>query len=330
MEGIAESTPAAATETSSAPAASERPTSARDALTQAAASLQSDAATSTDTGATSPAAATDPTGALHPSTPEKTGPIPFDVHHKALENARQKAVDEWRQQHGWAEHVDRAEVERMAQIATLYQRDRPGYLRQVLTEAVQDPTLAPMVRSEAARILGQRQAQPVDLSPDVPVLDEAGNVVTQTLSADRIQARIDAAVAKALETFGGKVDPLLKERETRQAQEQVAEQTRQLEAHVGDLYAEACEVLPHFKEHETAIAKVMEGIPGDPAKAMRKAWAQVVGPTLAAKATSQVLDSFKSKAAAQTVDGSGQAASTPARPRNEQELRRYLRQLAGS
>ena len=328
MEGTIDSTPTTSSEPSGASAAvSERPTSASQALTQAAASLSSEAAASPETSATGTAPAPDQTGALHPST---EGPIPFPVHKTALENARIKAVEEWRQQHGWAEQVDRASVLEAERLGSLYRQDRAGYVRQLLTEAAQDPTLAPVVRSEAARILGARHAQPVDLSPDVPVLDEHGNVVTQTLSADRIQARIDAAVAKALGTFGETVKPLLTEREQRQAEAQAAEQARQLEVDVSDLYAEAIDVLPHFKEHEVAIAQVMDTIPGDPAKAMRQAWKQVVGPLLSAKAKADVLDSFNKKVAAQTVDGSGKAASTPARPQNQQELARYMRQLAGS
>ncbi len=325
MEGTAESTPAASAEPISSPAVSERPTSAHDALTQAAASLSSDPATSPETAATGQAARSDQPGALHPST---QGPIPFEVHHQALANARAKAVEEWRLQHGWAESVDRRAVEEQARIATLYQQDRPGYIRQILAEAVTDPTLAPVVRSEAARILGQRQPQ-VDLSPDIPVIDEAGNVVNQSYSADRMKQVVAAEIAKALGTFGEKVNPLLQERAQRQAQEAEAAQIRQLDAHVGDLYQEACDVLPHFKEHEVAIAEAMKAIPGDPAKAMRQAWKQVVGPTLSAKAKAEVLDSFSKKAAAQTVDGSGKAASTPTRPRTVQELAAFMRQANG-
>lgn len=333
MEGIAESTPASGSETVSAPVTSERPTTALQALTQAAAHADPDPATSPETGAIGQAAVLDPASATHPST-ETQGPIPFTVHKTALDNARLKARDEaiaeWRQQHGWAETVDRTATEQAARLGELFRSDRAGFVRQILTEAATDPTLAPVVRSEAARILGHRQAQPVDLSPDIPVVDEHGNVVSHTLSDGRIQARIDAAVAKALGTFGEKVDPLLRERETRQQQEQQAEATRQFEAGVQDLYTEACDVLPHFKEHEVEIAKAMEAIPGDPAKAMRQAWKQVVGPLLSAKAKADVLDSFNKKVAAQTVDGSGKAASTPSRPRNERELAAFMRQRAGT
>lgn len=333
MEGTTESTTSAPVETPdvSAPVAVERPTSAQDALTQAAASLESEAAARQETAATGQAAPPDPKSATHPSA-EKKGPIPFDVHHTALENARTKARDEtlaeWRQQHGWAEQVDRAAVQEAARLGQLYSQDRAGYVRQLLTEAVLDPTLAPVVRSEAARILGQRQTKEPDLSPDIPVVDDHGNVVSQTLSHERIQARIDAGIAKALSTLGERFDPLLKDREARQATEQAAEQERQIDAWRDDVYSEAVDTLPHFKEYEAEIAKAMEAIPGDPAKALRKAWAQVVGPQLEAKATSKALDSFKHKAAAQTVDGSGKAASTPSRPRNEQELAAYMASLS--
>jgi len=333
MEGTTDTTPTTSSEPSGSSAAvSERPTSAQQALTQAAASLASEAPASSETGATGQAGATDPTGASHPSA-EKQGPIPFTVHHTALENARVKARDEalseWRQQHGWAEQVDRASVEEAARLGQLYTQDRAGYVRQLLAEAVSDPTLAPVVRSEAARILGHRKAADPDLSPDIPVVDESGNVVNQSYSADRMRQVVAAEIAKALGPVSERFNPLLQEREQRQVQEQAAEQTRQLEAYVQDLYTEAVEVLPHFKEHEAEIAAVMATIPGNEAKAMRKAWAQVVGPKMAAKATTTVLDSFKQKAAAQTVDGSGKAASSPSRPQTPQELAAYMRQLQG-
>jgi hypothetical protein len=66
------------------------------------------------------------------------------VHKTALENARTKAAEqaqqEFESQFGWAKSVDRGAVEEAARLGQLYQTDRAGYIRQVLAEAITDPT----------------------------------------------------------------------------------------------------------------------------------------------------------------------------------------------
>jgi hypothetical protein len=257
---------------------------------------------------------TDPATTAQPAAPGSQGPIPFDVHHTALQNARAKerdaALSEWRQQHGWAEHVDRASVERMAQVAQLYQQDRPGYIRQILAEAVQDPTLAPLVRSEAARLLGQRQAAPVDLSPDIPVLDEQGRVVAQSYSADRLKQVLQAEIAKAL---GEKVDPLLQERQERQTREQQAADQRAMETEVQRVF-DTVSQLPHYADHEAAIAARMAQFPKEVSatEAALLAYVHVVIPHLGATERKAVLASLSTNAAGGTVNPSGATvAQTP-------------------
>lgn len=304
-----------------APETSARPASALEAFAQ----VTADPSTTQETAATGQV---EP-GAVPPST-EKKGPIPFEVHSKALDNARTKASEEalakHREQYGWAETVDRKAIEEAQRIGQLYTTDRAGYVRQLLAEAVTDPTLAPIVRSEAARILaGSRSAPAPSFEPDIPVYDDEHRLVNQTFSADKVRELITHSVAEAL---GKEIGPIKQDLETRQATAKADADKAAFEKSVDDIWTEANEVLPHFKEHQEAIGKVFATIPGPADKALRKAWAQVVGPTLEAKATSQVLDSFNKKKDAQTIDGSGRAASTPKRPRNPAELAAYMRSIA--
>ena len=331
MDTPATDTPSSAPTESSAIAATEpsRPASAAEAFSQVTAEMDTETPAPTDTATTPPADAADPLSAKH-------GPIPFAVHDQALKNARVKASEEALAKHretfGWAEQVNRADVEQAVQLARLYQTDRAGYIRQLLTEAGGDPQLGPVVRSEAARILAaNRQAAPPSFDPDIPVYDDRGQKVAETFSAAKQRELITHMVAEAL---GKEVGPLKQDYESRQEQVKAEKERAEAEAFqqelntfVTDTYQEAIEVLPGFKEHEKEISKVMETIPGDPAKAMRQAWKQVVGPTLEAEALTKVRASFTNKQNAQTVDGSGRAASTPARPKTRSELAAFMRQI---
>lgn len=256
-----------------------------------------------------------------PAEPEP-GPMPFKVHKTALENARTKAREEARlefqQQYGWAQTIDRASLEQGAQLGQMYQQDRPGFIRQVLSEAMSDPEMAPLIRSEAARALGARTAQPqpqADLSPDIPVMDQSGNVVAQTYSADRVQAIVAKAVQDAL---GKEIAPLQADFKSRQDRDAAVRQHQEFQATVNDIYSEATDVLPGFKEHEAKIAEVFATIPGDPAKALRKAWQQVVGSTLARadQVKADQLKELQTKAAASGINPASAVIPSTKRPRS--------------
>jgi hypothetical protein len=164
----------------------ERPTFAQafasDAAPPSTTQAQPEAAT------TQPAESTTTEVPVHPSA-DKTGPIPFDVHKTALDNARTKAIAEYKEKVGWAENVDRSLIEETAKIGHLYRSDKPAFFRQLLAEAAGNPETLAVLRSESARFLaGGRQpaAAPVDLTPDIPVVDDQGRVVSHSFSAERV------------------------------------------------------------------------------------------------------------------------------------------------
>jgi hypothetical protein len=191
--------------------------------------------------------------------------------------------------------------------------------------------LAPIVRSEAARILAAgRSATPeADPEPDVPVYDGEGKLVNGVFSGKQ-QLHLIASLRAEIADLRKQVSPLTQSEAGRQQAAKAEADKRDLDTKVASIWTEALEVLPYFEEHKEEIGKVFATIPGPPDVALRKAWKQVVGPKLDAKATSKVLDTFNKKADAQTVDGSGKAASTPKRPRNPAELAAFMRQQAGA
>jgi len=303
-------------------APSERPT-----FEQQFASDATVTATTSETDSAPAATAQTESAPPDSETSPEPGPLPFQAHKTALENARvkerERVTQEFEQQYGWAKSVDRGAIEQAQQIGQMYATDRPGFIRRVMAEALNDPNMAGLVRSEAARVLGTRhQAQPqaapaVDLSPDIPVMDASGQVVAQTYSHERLQQ----VVAKAIEDFATReLSPIKQDYQTRQQQAETQRVQQELQTATQDIYSEAIDVLPGFKEHEVDIAKAFASMPNTmaPDKALRAAWKQVVGGTLAradqVKATQ--LQELKTRAAASSVNPASAVISTPAKVRS--------------
>lgn len=295
---------------------SERPTMAEAFASDisGAASLPADPSPETPPAASASADATvPPAEATSADTPTETpkGEPPKERWDSILANARTKAKDEalaeWRQQHGWAESVDRGAVQEAARIGQLFQQDRVGFLRQVLAEAVADQTLAPMVRSEAARVLGMRAQPTVDLSPDVPVINANGQEVTRTYSAERVQGIVQQAIAEAL---AKEVGPL-KETVQSVAQERAhAAQLHQADQVAEQIYQQAL-TWPGFKEHEKAVGAEWDKHPD---WSVQDAYIAVVVPKLQAAEKARTLDELKTKAQASTVNPAAAAVASPHKP----------------
>lgn len=315
---VAPTTPSAAPATSappSAPTPAERPRTLTEAFARDAAAPPAAPDASTDTAATGLASESG-------SETVPPGPIPFAAHKTALENARVKAREavqaEFDQQYGWAKQGSPELLQQGIELGRLFTQDRAGFVRQVMQEALTDPSMAPLIRSEAARVLGQRvapQPPPPDLSPDIPVMDAHGQVVAQTFSADRVQQIVQQAVAQALER---EVAPLKQDYQTRQQAEQARQMQEAVQTASRDIYTEAVETLPGFKEHEAAIAKRFEALPVSlPAdRALRQAWKDVVGHTLAPmdRVKADTLKELQTKAAASAATPTPTAVPTSRRP----------------
>lgn len=278
--------------------------SSEPAAAETVAAVPDAAQTATTESQTDPAATPQATVA---TTEKPKGPIPFDVHHTALENARVKAIEEYKAKVGWAESVDRAAVEEAARLGDLYQRDRPGYIRQILAEALTDAELAPLVRSEAARVLaGARgqQAQPsTEIEPDIPVMDETGRVVNHAFSAEKVKALVDRAVAHAL----APVNERFTKEDTATAHR---EQLQQIETESTRIFSTVSK-LPHYETHKAEIAKALAVLPDslDTREAALLAYVNVVIPNLSKTERISVLKDINQKTSAATVSPSGGTTS---------------------
>lgn len=310
---------------SPAPTTSQRPTSMLDALEKEAA--KHDAAQTPPVAATTVQPSAPPVPAITPA--REPGPIPFKDHKTALDNARAKAVAEWRQQYGWAEQFPQEKLQRFTQIADRINTDPIGHIADLIAELQGHQTYGPQLRSQAARLLaGARGTPAIDLSPDVQVVNEHGQVTGQTYSADRVKAIVEHAVQDAI---GKEIAPLKQESAQRQQERQVqqhraqAVQTaKQIEATADSQIAEVRDILDGndtlFPEVQKLMAQYPKFSPHAAALAVRKTH---ILPTLKDKAQADALDTMKKKAAGNTANGAS-AAGTPVKPRTREELRAWM------
>lgn len=243
-----------------------------------------------------------------------------DILNNQRKAAKEEALAEWRQQYGWAEQADRAAIEQAVKIGQLYSQDRAGYIRQILAEAAADQALAPIVRSEAARLLsqgrGQQAAAPVDLQP-IPLQLEDGRTLP-LYTAEQLTALKQQWADELRKEF----QPAMQTAEQlKAAQEQYA---RQQEAQTfatstfGELSKRA-----NFKELQPQIAERLAKMqltsdhPAEVRAAAFQIYLDLVEERRTGdlqKAQSQLLDNLQQKAAASTSPNPGSAApSTPKR-----------------
>jgi hypothetical protein len=280
-------------------------------------------------GTTEPPVAPD-AAAVHPSA-KPPGPIPFEVHKTALDNARAKATAEaqaaFDRDYSWAKQVSPETVQRWSGIASLMATNPSAFLDQYFSEAATHPTFGPQVKSWAAKTLARR-AEPAapDLSPDVVVQDpQTGREVARTFTAERVQAIVDAIVQK-------QVAPLRRDLETRQAREQQqqaeaqqAEASRRLEASTDAVLADLHDLLDITEQTPQAqkdalFSELTALLDANPQLSPHKAAMQVrktrIMPALQGQVTQQVLDDLTHRAGAQAMNPSRAGIAPAHRPKS--------------
>lgn len=297
---------------------SERPASMLEALQQAAAKSEAATAT-TETAATGQPVPTDSLGAKGEPPQEKWPTI--------LENARTKAsteaVAKLEAELGWARHVPRESLDHMSGIAREMSADPPAFAERFIGELLTNPQYAPQMRSLAARILGGRSSAP-DLTPDVQIVDGAGQVTGQTFSADRVRAIVQDAVAQAI---GKEVAPLKEAHQRQTAEASARAETVRVESAADAILADAS-TWEGFTELQPAIAAVLQAHPNwTVERAYVDAYSREYRPKLDQQAEQRVISNNHKKAAGNTAPGTG-AAATPGKPRSREELRRHMESLA--
>lgn len=329
METLTLTTPSASTGTPAAAPAISAPSpsitpSQRPTFAQA---FASDAASSsatpspTEPAATAPEGTADAAGATHPS-PEAQGPIPFEVHHTALQNARAKeratAQAEWDAQYGWAKTMDRTQLEAYSRDAQEFLREPVTFLDRFVAQLEADPTHAAALRSWAAKTLGSRRGlQPAaEPQPDVEIVSADGQVTGRTFSADGLAKRDAWLQQRILADVMTQVGPLKADHDQRVAQEQAAKLDQQVQVKTDVLLEEIQEIVGD----DSLLPEVGQLLVEHPDWSAHKAALHVrktkVAPAAAAKAQAQVLDSLKTKAGAQGINPASAVVASTSRPKS--------------
>lgn len=280
-----------------------------------------------DTPAPPEAATTAPAGeTTAPTTTDTTkqGPIPFQVHHTALENARAKTraevEAEWKDI-AWARNPRAAEV---VQRVLASDGDPLRFFAQQFDELAAHAVYGPQLRS----FLGQRfgalrgRSQPAveePPTPDVEIRNDQGQVVGHTFSAEA-QARREAWLKQqwmqeVTQTFA----PRLQTLDTIQQEREVAA-TRQQADYFGRTFFEELSALPGFsnEKHGKLIAEELQRTPlpenahPDVVRARAyQAYAKVVVPELQSQAVRSAVATQEQKATVNTASPQTGSTGTP-------------------
>ena len=259
-------------------------------------------------------------------TDGKEGPIPFQVHKTALENARVKAEREVTERltQEWQTQVApvRAAAEAIARDVTT---DSIDGLTQLIREYGEHPKLGPQVRSLFGRMLGQQRgaqpaATPLATTHDdpEPQADFEANG-TPFFSGPQLQKwhqwnerRMDAKVQQQLQ-------PIV-QRHKQQELQQTATEMRQKALNAADAQYRAMSSDPDFVEHQ---ALVQQRMAADRTLTAREAWGEVyrevVVPKKVQQAESKFVQAARAKSAGSTVDPTASAVVQPRRARTVDE-----------
>lgn len=272
--------------------------------------------------ATTPLTTDQTAGAIDPTNAK--GPIPFDVHHTALENARVKAVTEYKDKYGWAEQF---KPEQRAWMLDMAQRmNDPWAFHQWFGEQL----------SANPRTAAQRpQPAAAKPQPDVQVLDQQGNVVGMSFSAERQAELLTWERQQMTGEFKQLLQPFQQERDQRIQSERLAAQQKDLNTRADATFAHVNKILRMdslSKEEQVALSgkllKEMETTPNAIEAALTVFEREVV-PTLTQKAEQTALETNRKKAAGNTATGGAAAPATIGPHSTQKEISAYLRSLEG-
>jgi len=288
---------------------------ARDAASQTpTTSAQPDGAT------TPPAETPETTSATPPSTEQ--GPIPFTVHKTALDNARSKAVEEFRQTSG---------VDQAVALANKINTNPAGFLAEYARELLSNPQHAAATKAELARMFGGlRQQAPkpapqIDLNPDMQVVDNDGRVVGATFSAEKVKALLKQTVDQAVAPLTAAEQQRKTEAAAVKAKAEAAATKQRLDKAADDVLSEVRDTLElredtPKEQADRLFVEVNKLMAANPGMSAHRAALQVrqthVVPSLAGKAQADVLKDLQTKANAQAVNPAGAVVAAANRPKS--------------
>jgi hypothetical protein len=338
MEGTEVPTPVTTTETPSAsapataapsvsPSTSQRPATMREAFEQVAAAEEQAATPPEGSATTEQVAPPDPTAvpdpSVNPSADAKGPPIPLEVHRKALDNARVKAVAEFREQSG---------IDKAVKFAGQINESATGFWKNYTQELLAHPEHGQVLRSELGRMFGSirqpvtPQAEPMP-EPDVHIVDAQGNVTGKTYSAEQLAKRDAWNRQQVLAEVSKDLQPIKAERAKREADAQAAETAAKVTAATDQHLTRIDKILDGRKDLYAQVNALMAADDSlDALDAAFQVREQHIVPGQGAEAQRKALESIKQKAAGNTGGHAG-AATPLVRPKSERELAEFMRGL---
>jgi hypothetical protein len=298
-----------------------------DAFEQVAAAQDSPASPE-GAATTEPGAETDPNAVsadVHAKA-KPQGPIPFEVHQKALENARTKAVAEFREQPA---------IRQAGEFAARITQNATGFWGEYTRELLAHPEHGQVLRAELGRMFGslrapaqpQAQQQPMP-EPDIQIVDAQGHVTGMTYSDKQLAARDDWRERQLLEKVNARMLPIEQERAAKAAEAKTAEVEKQVTAATDQHLTRIDKILDGRKDLYTEVNALLAKDPSlDALDAAFQVRDSHIVPTQGAEAERKALDKIKQKAAGNTAGNSG-AATPLTRPKSEAELAEFMRSLA--
>lgn len=240
-----------------------------------------------------------------------------------LENARTKALA----QYGITPQITPDVFQKGLGLARRINENPIAFLNELAADLANHPTYGPQLRSSAGRTLASAPAARPE--PDVQVLNDKGQVVGMTYSAERQQQVNEWDWSQREAKLRETIDPLLKDREQRLQADQVAQFQREVNTNAESELSRVSQILDgREKELGPKVAELMnQGVNHiDAALMVRK---QFIVPTQAKAAEAAVLDTQLKKVAGNTVSGSGSVTpKTKLHPgMSQKELAAALREL---
>lgn len=318
----------AAASAASAPVAADTSVStptpaAADASSAAGTATTPPAASDGTTGTTT----TDPAAQPQQTTPTPKGPIPFEAHKTALDNARLKATQEAEAKFAWTQTIPEQHRPTVSQFYQLLDTEPTQAVEVLIQQIAADPQHAPKLRSLFGKLLGGRNApQPATgqpavnngtrglPEPDAFGEDERGNRIP-FYSAAVLPQVVEAIKRDLSAQFEREVGPLKQDYRSRQDREAQAEQKRTSDAWAEKEYARIAQY-PHFTEHEQEIAAAMQA---DDTLGVQDAYIQIVIPKLQQQERKAVVTGLHDKANASGINPAHPSSAAQAPPRSFEE-----------
>ena len=244
----------------------------------------------------------------------KKGPLPFDVHTKALENARTKTraevAAEYQQRYGWADGIAPEIGTQVLDWARRAAADPLTFGTQLVEELLAHPTHGPAMRSSLGRYLATgrtnghgHDADDAEPQPDLQIPGADGQqFLTYT---DKQLAKREAWLIRQVEKkFEGRLAPIEQDRQQAATQRQADKIKQESDAYAND-FATRLEKIPQFKPHFGAIVEKMTANPKlSEWEAAFEVLTETILPTLGRTEQGKLLADLKQTAVASTVSPS--------------------------